>query len=234
MSLFQQRIPITKGWWPCKRKHWVLVNEQYQYTDPYGINRSYEWHLGLDPTACTPMATFYGTHGDFRPSGSRLPGYHDAGCRDARSVMTSMAVPSYRSMMGGNDMFRQLQLEEKRPEDDDSEFRLRREREARYHEGMQGYEKKFTEYLDAYADATSQPVSDEKLAELKKEAEDYAERKKQHEFEQYRRDQIREWQLEDAAQWRALEEDIFALGNTEVIGTLGLNSGRKRVQFAEI
>jgi hypothetical protein len=229
MSIYQRRIPITKGWWPCKRTHWVPVDEQYQYTDTYGITHSYDWHLGLDATAYTPTETRYKTYGNSGTSASRLAGY-----RGARPMRMSMAMPSYQSIMVDDEIFKQLQLEEERRAFDDFEFRLRREREACYNEDMQGYEKKFAEYLDAYADATSQPISSGKLAELKREAEGYAERKKQHEIDQYRQDLIREWQLEDAGHWRALEDRIRENGNAEVIGVDGLCSGGRRVRCAEI
>jgi len=52
-SYTRRRIPITKGWGPCKRTHWVPVNEHY--TERHGPRlRTFSRAVGIDPDAHLP------------------------------------------------------------------------------------------------------------------------------------------------------------------------------------
>ncbi|KAK5413329.1 hypothetical protein LTR06_004756 [Exophiala xenobiotica] len=46
----RRRIPITKGWGPCKKTHWVPVNEYYTGRNPRTV-RTFLRAVGLNPDA---------------------------------------------------------------------------------------------------------------------------------------------------------------------------------------
>lgn len=46
----RRRIPFTKGWGPCKKTHWVPVNEYYTGRNPRRV-RSFLRTVGIDPQA---------------------------------------------------------------------------------------------------------------------------------------------------------------------------------------
>ena len=212
MTFWQQRrIPITRGWGPCKRTNRVPVSEHYSHQGADGITRDWDWQVGLDPGAFVRRGGMFPPYDDFpylgfretRPGG---PGWISRGRpgdgRGNRGLNELLDEILARGMQEDED---RRAISERRAD----EFRARW---LRLHDEENACRDNFPKHLQEYDDRTRQPISDDRLTGLRAEAESYEQRRRQREDEQNRRDRDREREILDARLGRRTREELGDYG----------------------
>ncbi|ETI29414.1 hypothetical protein G647_01867 [Cladophialophora carrionii CBS 160.54] len=214
MTFWQQRrIPINKGWGPCKRTHWVPVNEHYSVQGLDGMTRTWDWRVGIEPGAFAPTGGFYTSgnmgYGGFleRGPGGPLVVVRD---RDRGHGLSNRAINGLLDDILARD-----------PDDDRRAASERREDEFRarwlaLHNEGNACRDRFGGHIETYESRTTQPINDSRLTSLRAEAATYADRGKQRAEEQARRDRERLWELRDADLGREAREDLEDYGFVRV------------------
>jgi hypothetical protein len=232
-SFHQTRIPITTGWGPCKRTHWVPVNERVSYDAADGRTYFHNWSVGLDPGAFGhPSHTSYPQAGrgqqvivirdgpdhgyNHRAGGNGYHGWDGGGGGgggwrgngwDTQTLNELLDEMQARELQNAEyqeirahraDLRRTAMLDSPGPHDDPAD------------------NERICAYLDEYSNRTTGPVADERLTELRREAEFWANRTREREEEQERRDRKRERELRDADLGRRTRRELDEFGFVHV------------------
>ncbi|KIW88895.1 uncharacterized protein Z519_10379 [Cladophialophora bantiana CBS 173.52] len=216
-----RRIPITKGWGPCKRTHWVPVSDYESWQTPDGFTHTSHWSVGIDPWA----------PGIRRPR--ILLADHDLqylGFRETRpggpGWLLCPGLGEVNEILDAAYARDQQELEERRAIEERRADEYRRKWLA-LHEA-QTATNRLPQHMEEYHNQMQRPINDDRLRGLQTDAESYAERKRQREEEQRRRDRERERELRDAELGRRTREDLEDYGFVPVTRRRGGGRGGRR------
>ncbi|KIX92289.1 uncharacterized protein Z520_12035 [Fonsecaea multimorphosa CBS 102226] len=218
-----RRIPITRGWGPCKRTHWVPVSDYEMWQTPDGFTHTSHWRVGIDPWALgTRGPEIYPARDDIRYVGFREtrpggPGWLlGPGVERIRDGNWSLA--EINEVLDGGYARDRQELEDRRAIEERRTDEYRR-RWLALHEASTGTQNRLAQHMEDYNNAMQMPIANDRLTSLRRDAESYSERRRQREEEQHKRDRQRERELRDAALGRRVDEDLEDYGFVPVTPT---------------
>ncbi|OAL38684.1 hypothetical protein AYO20_01890 [Fonsecaea nubica] len=205
-----RRIPVTKGWGPCKRTHWVPISDYEAYQTPDGFTHTSHWRVGVDPWALgLRRPGIFLADDDIRYVGFRETRSGGPGGQRIRDGHWSFG--ELNEILDGVYARDQQELEDRRAIEERRTDEFRR-RWLTLHERSVGTQDQLTRHMEDYQSIMQMPIANERLTSLRAEAESYAERRRQREEEQQIRDRQRERELRDAEIGRRTREDLADYG----------------------
>ncbi|KAJ9611359.1 hypothetical protein H2200_004543 [Cladophialophora chaetospira] len=213
----QQRIPVSRGWGPCKRTKWVPVSEHYSHQGADGYTRVRDWRVNLDPGVLYPTGGYYGA------GNTGYLGFVERGPR--RPVVDRDRGDRWNNR-GVDELLRDVFAQGRQNEEDRQAGAERRTDAHRAVIGdfdgrIRDIEGRIDKHVEDYLRNLNAPISDERLTLLRAEAEVYADRGRQRADEQQRRDLERWREMHNAAIGRDFRRDMETSGFVPVTPVWG-------------